>query len=203
MMKKVLLYPDKYLTVAELEKHISFTYVPQIVFENEEDHQEILRRGFEKHKRGEVSAKALELGEKYIDKILSGYMPIVSVRWVGEKVGYGLFAEEEIASGDYVGEYTGIVHRNDRRYFEPINDYYFEYPVPDDIGRSFVINALQGNLTRFINHCSQPNLKPVHVFYEGYYHLIFLAKRSIAKGEQLHYDYGSSYWYVRQPPETI
>lgn len=203
MTKKFLLYPDSYLTISELEKQIPFTYVHQIAFENDEDHQEIHRRGLEKYEQGDVSAKALELGEKYIDKILEGYIPEVSVRFVGDKVGYGLFAEENIPKGGYVGEYTGIVHRNDRRYFEPINDYYFEYPVPDEIGRSFVINALQGNLTRFINHCNQPNLKPIHIFHGGYYHLIFLAKHDIKVGEQLHFDYGQSYWYVREPPETL
>ncbi|MBS0615356.1 MAG: SET domain-containing protein-lysine N-methyltransferase [Verrucomicrobia bacterium] len=186
-----------------MEKRIPFTYVHQIAFENEEDHQEILKRGLEKEKRGEVSGIALELGALHIDKILGGYIPDVSVRWINDQVGYGLFAEEDIPEGAYVGEYTGIVHRNDRRYFEPLNNYYFEYPVPDEIGRSFVINALQGNLTRFINHSSAPNLRPVHVFYGGYYHLIFLAKKEIKKGEQLCFDYGPSYWYIRDLPQSL
>jgi hypothetical protein len=142
----------------------------------------------------------LELGKKFIDKINAAYIPQVSVRWISDKVGYGLFAEETIARESYVGEYTGVVRKNDRRYFEPLNNYCYEYPVDDEIGRSFVIDATQGNLTRFINHSKSPNLRPIHVFYEGYYHLIFIALRQIEKGQELSFNYGESYWYLRAPP---
>jgi SET domain-containing protein len=63
-----------------------------------------------------------------------------------------------------------------------------------------VIDATQGNLTRFINHSRDPNLQPIHVFYDGFYHLIFIALRKIQQGEELSYDYGQSYWYLRDPP---
>ena len=195
-MKPVLL--DGHLSsIEELEKRIPFKYVPLLSFESAED---VLTRGQAKHQNNLVSHEALELGQKYIEKINAAYIPHVSVRWISDKVGYGLFAEEKISEGSYVGEYTGIVRRNDRRYFEPLNNYCYEYPVDDEIGRSFVIDATQGNLTRFINHSSKPNLKPVHVFYDGYYHLIFIALREIQKGEELSYDYGESYWYLREPP---
>ena len=124
------------------------------------------------------------------------------MRWIDEDVGYGLYAEEAIEAGEYVGEYTGTVRRNDRRYFEPLNNYCYEYPVLDEIGRSFVIDATRGNATRFINHSFDPNLKPIHVFVEGFYHLIFIAIKRIEKGYQLAYDYGVNYWYVRNPPKV-
>jgi SET domain-containing protein len=66
-----------------------------------------------------------------------------------------------------------------------------------------VIDATKGNLTRFINHSIHPNLKPIHVFYEGFYHLIFLALRRIEKGTQLSYDYGKNYWYIREKPVEL
>ncbi|HEX2579429.1 MAG TPA: SET domain-containing protein-lysine N-methyltransferase [Rhabdochlamydiaceae bacterium] len=189
-----LLYP-----IEELEKRIPFKYIPQLVFEDQSD---VVARGKAKDQNNLITPQALELGRKYINKITSAYIPKVSVRWISGKVGYGLFAEEPIAAGSYVGEYTGIVRKNDRRYFEPLNNYCYEYPVDDEIGRSLVIDATQGNLTRFINHRSNPNLQPVHVFYDGYYHLIFIALRSIELGEELSYDYGESYWYLRDKPEN-
>jgi len=63
--------------------------------------------------------------------------------------------------------YKVEVRENNRRYFEPLNNYCYEYPVPDSIGRSFVIDATQGNLTRFINHSYEPNLKPKYAFLKG------------------------------------
>ncbi len=175
----------------------------QIAFETAEDQEFVLSKGLEKHKSGAIPLEAQELGNRFKDKIKSAYIPAVSVRWIDDDVESGLFAEEDIPEGAYVGEYTGVVRRNDRRYFEPLNNYCYEYPVPDEIGRSFVVDATHGNLTRFINHSNNPNLKPIHVFSEGYYHLIFLALKPIAKGTQLFYDYGVNYWYCREPPKEL
>lgn len=197
------LLDGKIYSIQELETHLNFKYLPQIAFETPADQQDILERGVLKLKNNEVNAEALELGTKFHRKIESAYIPQVSIRWMGASVGYGLFAEEDIEAGTYVGEYTGIVRKNDRRYLEPLNNYCYEYPVPDYIGRSFVIDATQGNLTRFINHSSSPNLQPMHVFYEGLYHLIFIARRQIEKGTQLSYNYGQNYWYLRQKPIEI
>ena len=198
-MKTVLLNGFFY-SIDELEKRIPFKFLPCITFESLEDQADILTRGRAKYQNNQVARQAQELGNQFIDKIEAAYIPQVSVRRVSDKVGYGLFAEEEISSESYVGEYTGIVRRNDRRYFEPLNNYCYEYPVDDEIGRSFVIDATQGNLTRFINHSSNPNLKPVHVFHDGYYHLIFIALRLIEIGEELSYNYGESYWHLRERP---
>lgn len=187
--------PQKH-TTKELEELLQFTYLSQIDFESQEDRQEVLTRGLDQ----DVKEEALDLGKQYIKQIDAAYIPNVSVHFINEEVGFGLFAKQAIEEGSYVGEYTGIVRRNDRRYSEPFNHYCYEYPVPDEIGRHFVIDATEGNLTRFINHSSAPNLKPIHVFYEGYYHLIFLAIQPIEIGTQLFYDYGKTYWYIRQPP---
>jgi uncharacterized protein len=187
----------------ELEKLPSFKYLAAIAFESTEDKEDILARGLAKLQCKQVKTEALELGRKFKDKVENGFIPAVSVRWIDERIGHGLFAEELIEKGSYCGEYTGIVRRNDRRYFEPMNNYCYEYPVLDEIGRSFVVDATQGNLTRFINHSSEPNLRPVHVFADGFYHLIFIALENIEKGMQLSYDYGENYWYMRGAPSKL
>ncbi|MBS0653455.1 MAG: SET domain-containing protein-lysine N-methyltransferase [Verrucomicrobia bacterium] len=191
------------LSQEELETRLDFKYLPQISFETIADQKEVFAKGMAKLQNHEIKAEALELGKLYADKIHAAYSPPVLIRKIDERVGFGLYAQEKIASGSYVGEYTGIVRKNDRRYTKPLNDYCFEYPIPDQIGRSYVIDATDGNLTRFINHSYQPNLKPIHVFLEGYYHVIFVALRDIEKGTQLSYDYGHSYWHVRYAPVAL
>ncbi len=202
MNSKVKLGHD-FFTIPELEKKLGYRHLPLNAFESPADEEEVRQKGLGKEKKGEIPSQALKLGKKFHRQILSSYIPLVSVQHVHPSVGHGLFAEEPIQKDQYVGEYTGIVRRNDRRYFEPINNYCYEYPVPDDIGRSFVIDATDGCLTRFINHSSKPNLKPIHVYWKGFYHLIFLALKEIKPGEQLSFDYGESYWYIRQKPEEL
>lgn len=194
-------FPDgKFYTLEELQSLLNFQYAPHNTFESVEAQEELKHRGIAKFHNQGVSQEAQELGSRWIEKIRSAYIPAVSIRWLDENLGYGLFAEEVLEEGAYVGEYTGFVRENDRRYFEPLNNYCYEYPISDDSGKHHVIDATAGNLTRFINHSYTPNLKPLHVFYEGFYHLIFLAIQRIEKGSQLSYNYGKNYWYIRQEP---
>jgi uncharacterized protein len=179
---------------------MEYRHISLIEFESLEDETYVRQKGLEHEKRGKVSSSALRLGKKYHTKILASYIPDVSVQWVHPAVGSGLFANEVIKKGQYVGEYTGVVRRNDRRYFEPMNHYCYEYPVPDEIGRSFVIDATAGCLTRFINHSVSPNLSSHYAYWDGFYHLIFLALTTIEPGKQLSFDYGETYWYIREKP---
>lgn len=204
MNRKILLCPDGDLcSMEELQMHLKFHYLDHNGFESPEDRAKIEKKGIEKFEQGNVTQEALMLGQCFAGKIRDGYFPSVSIRWVSESVGYGLFCEEEIKSGSFVGEYTGIVRENNRRYIESINNYCYEYPVFDSIGRSLVIDATQGNLMRFINHSNTPNLKPAYAFINGFYHCIFIALCFIAKESQLTYDYGKSYWYIRESPQQF
>jgi SET domain-containing protein len=193
------LFEGKECSIPELEKKLQFTFLPQIAFESPQEKELIREKGLQQT----VSPEAKQLGAQYISQIEASYISPVSVRFVNEAVGYGLFAAESIPMGAYVGEYTGIVRQNDRTYFEPLNNYCYEYPVPDSIGRSYVTDATQGHLTRFINHSFTPNLKPIHVFHDGYFHLIFLSLVPIEKGTQLTFNYGRNYWNLREPPAIL
>lgn len=182
---------------------MQFEYLPQISFKSKKARVEIHSRGLKELQKGNVPLEALQLGKKYRKKIESQYAPEVSIRFINERVGHGVFVEEVIKADRFIGEYTGIIRENLRTYFVPLNNYCFEYPVPDQIGRNYVIDATKGNFTRFINHSNKPNLIPTYVFFDGFYHLIFLSLRDIQKGEQLSYDYGAGYWYIRTPPEEL
>lgn len=197
MARRFDLYPDGgSYTIDELEERLGYKHLSQNTFK---DPIEVYQKGLQVS----VTPEQKELGKRFIDQIDAAYIPEVSLHDLGEKLGYGLFAEEIILEGAYVGEYTGHVRKNDQRYSTPQNNYCYEYPILDELERSYVIDATAGNLTRFINHSYEPNLKPVHVYHEGYFHLIFIALKMIQKGEQLSYNYGKQYWYVRQPPEPL
>ena len=189
--------PSQY-SLSELELLLNFHYLPHLTFNPEE---KILEKGLEKWENGTVLPDHLYNGILFKAEIEQAYIPQVSVRSCEEPVGWGLFAEEELQEGAFVGEYTGLVRKNDEHHC--LNDYLYRYPVPDPIGRDYVIDATAGNLIRFVNHSSTPNLKPYYAFKDGYYHVILLSIHAIKKGEQLTYDYGQNYWYVRTPPKTI
>lgn len=122
------------------------------------------------------------------------------IGWVSSEIGYGVFALDEIPAFAFIGEYTGEVRKRKRA--DKHNHYCFDYSIGEK--SPFLIDAeKQGNLTRFINHSSRPNLEPAAVFSEGAMHLILVSKRPIAKGEQLTYDYGEEYWRKRSLPLTI
>lgn len=161
---------------------------------------EIYQRGLEAFGRGEIPKKALIMGKKYRKQIESPQDPDIEIRFINEEVGHGVFAKSLIKKGSYIGEYTGIIRENSKVYFAPLNNYCYEYPIKDRLGRSYVIDATTGNFTRFINHSYRPNLKPHYAFIDGYYHCFFLAMRDIQDGEQLCYDYGRNYWVIRGTP---
>ena len=51
---------------------------------------------------------------------------------------------------------------------------------------------------RFVNHSDEPNLGMKFVFQDNAWHVIYVAKKEIAKGEQLLVSYGNQYWKNRK-----
>lgn len=174
-----------------------------LLFKNEREQLRVQKLGSVLEKKGILKPKSIELGIKFKQEIELELLPKLSVRFIHENVGSGGFAEEHLKKGQFAGEYTGLVRENIREHFVPLNNYLMEYPVNDQHGRSFVIDATHGNACRFYNHSKKPNLKIHYAFIDGFYHVIFLSLRPIKKGEQLTYDYGENYWLLRDPPEPI
>ncbi len=186
-----------------LERKFHFQYFTQNRFESEAARAELLERGMRAFRAGCVSKKSVAMGEMYRSLMEMHHFVPSEVRWIDENIGCGLFAAESIGVHQFVGEYTGLVRKNNRRYIEPLNHYCYEYPILDELGRSHVIDATSGSLARFINHSKMPNLKPTYVFLDGFFHVIFVALKKISVGEQLCYNYGPSYWYIRPQPVEI
>ena len=196
----ICLFQEKPISISELEAKLQFTYLSKNSFRSLVEEKEIEFKGYEKQKKGMIEEETIALGTQFKEKIENNYSPSLSVRFVNESIQYGLFTEEDLEKGTYLGTYTGLVRKNEIQFLKPLNNYLREYPILDEFGRSYVIDGKQGNLTRFINHSKTPNLKVCPVFYDGFYHLIFMTLEFIKKGSQLSDEYKKNYWYMRKKP---
>ena len=93
---------------------LEFEFLEEIGFQSEREKLEILARGLQEFQRGHILESALQAGRQYREEVLLRVCPNISVRFVSERVGHGVFAEEGLREGCYVGEYTGIVRENVR-----------------------------------------------------------------------------------------
>ena len=113
-------------------------------------------------------------------------MEKIRVRRGKSRAGIGLFATDTFLRGECVIEYTGehITHEEaDKRG----GKYLFildKKTVVDGKGRK--------NLGRYINHSCKPNAEAE--VDEDMQKIYIKAKRKIAIGEEITYDYGKEYW---------
>jgi SET domain-containing protein len=106
--------------------------------------------------------------------------------------GNGVYALVAIPKGERIIEYTGEVlswkkamKRHPHNPDEPNHTFFF------DIDNDEVIDgAVGGNSSRWINHSCKPNCKSEQVEIGGRERVFIHAKRDIAPGEELFYDYG-------------
>lgn len=133
-----------------------------------------------------------------------------------EKMGWGLFADQDILEGQFIGNYSGELCLFDSMKDMNVIDSYFFSVYPDinnfikgnknNSVKSLHIDARKyGNCTRFINHSCAPNLDAFHTMifidYDDLENsnipvISFFACKKIKKGEQFFVDYSESYWRV-------
>lgn len=190
-----------FLNIEDLQKQLQFTYLDHLEIQCAEEKEKILQDGWRHEKEKKISDERIHHGIQFKQQIESCLTAKVSVRWISEDVGHGLFAEEDLKENSYIGEYVGFIRKNNEH--GQFNHYLFSYPVLDNIERNYVIDAFCGNLIRFANHSFQPNAKATYAYFSGLYHLILLTLKPILKGEQITYNYGKNYWYLRGTPTTL
>jgi uncharacterized protein len=125
-------------------------------------------------------------GKKRSPPVIAARLDMIRVRR-SRVHGHGVFARRRIRKGTRIVEYLGdrVSHKEaDRRYDSKTTDDNHTFLFIVD--RGVVIDATRnGNAARFINHGCDPNCESViddrRVFIE--------ALRTIAPGEELHYDY--------------
>lgn len=124
------------------------------------------------------------------------YAPMY-LKWISDVVGYGIYATKDIKTGDFIGEYTGVLR--------PVKDgsdnldYAWYYTIDGFDNQKLVIDGKKvGNELRFINHASDPNTMRVDVLgHDGNFHVCYVATRDIPKDHQLTVSYGEGYWTSR------
>ncbi len=98
--------------------------------------------------------------------------------------GLGLFAEEPIKKGACIIEYVGPTLTKEEEY-KSRSKYLFEVTKTKTID-----GAARSNTARYINHACKPNceieIRKGQVF--------VMAKKNIKAGEELNYDYDTSYF---------
>lgn len=197
---KILLPDEEELQIFSEEdfaKSFSFRYLKTLHFPNYNELKASIYKFPWNYNTILFSQDSHRLGRQYQHKFINGDTADLSIRWIDNTLGYGVFAESSIDEGSYVGEYTGLVRKFCRFKPEP-NAYCFHYPTRFWSTKLFVVDALhEGNIMRFVNHSDIPNLTPVCMVDRGLTHIVFMATRHISEGEQLTIDYGENYWKRR------
>lgn len=188
---------SKNLSIPEFENQMGIRWLDHLEFQSAPIASRVLRKSASALKKRELSIKENWIGTHFRKEISGGFLPPVSIRWIDETMGYGVFAESAIPAGAFIGEYTGIVRKR-KRFVDRRNDYCFEYTIGDWVFNPYIIDAKeQGNFTRFINHSDEPNLEPLSVYADGVMHIVFIATKPILEGTQLSYHYGDAFWKKR------
>ena len=147
----------------------------------------------------ENKAEFEELDSQYGTFIDTSHIAPVYIKKISDKIGFGLFAERDIAKGDFIGEYTGVIRiseENTEFYEDGSYETDFSWDYPDETGKVVLeINGrLEGNELRFVNHDQNFNLDVEHTLHKGQWLIFFVAKRDIEANEQLFVSYGDEYW---------
>jgi hypothetical protein len=178
---------------------LGIKYLSHLKFKNYNQLKELIRNCPWIIKYSPLGQINRHMGDLWLAELQKGYHTAVKVQWIDENLGYGLFTKEAIEEGEYVGEYTGVIKRLERRGSENLNPYCFHYPTRFFSWYYYYIDALEeGNEMRYINHSDSPNLEPRCLYDRGLLHLVFFAKRAITGGAELTFDYGADFWRERK-----
>lgn len=122
------------------------------------------------------------------------YCERIEIRYLGRKVGYGVFAKEDIPPYSALHHYAGVMKREGS--LPNSNDSVFSFT---EFTRYVIDGKGQGNWTRFMNHGDVQDEKTNVVVWEHYTEdgprIIFTSgAHGVKKGDQLLYSYGDQYW---------
>lgn len=164
-------------------------YRPTLTFDSQRSFKEVVDHCPYILRYPWIATENYALTKCYKTVLDNAYQSPVYIKWIDNTLQYGLFSEVDIEEGGYIGEYTGAVRRVFRRNRE-INGYCFQYPTKWWSYHYFIIDASnEGNLTRFINHSDQPNLRPVCLVENQLLHQVFIANKNISRDTELTFKY--------------
>ena len=125
------------------------------------------------------------------------YCRRVSIRFINKKVGYGVFAKEDIPPYSTLHHYAGVLTVDDHIDSDADSTFGFS-----DL-KKYSIDAMNGgNWTRFMNHADERhptnNVVPWEYYHKEGPRIVFTSGCcGIKKGDQLLYSYGEDYWKAK------
>jgi hypothetical protein len=198
------IYPEREISrtreeILETFKDLGITYCNKTLI----TYEPLLKcnaRDSEKYKNNAEFYDQLSL--LYADDVAAQVLAPISLRWLGGAVGHGVFAEDRILEGDFIGIYGGAVQPKDS---VTNKDYAWAYPTEtindepiDGIFLSLDARYV-GNEMRFVNDGINPNCIVRYVIgHDNLWHVCYTALREIPCGEQLLVSYGKAYWETRK-----
>lgn len=186
------------VSVSEFEQLFGVTYFTHLRFPDFKTFKQVMRQTPWFSKFTEIGTERLWLGHWHEQDRNMGRVAPVSVRYIDDKMGYGLFAEAALPPFTYIGQYTGMITRW-RVFRQNQNGYCFHYPSGRFHFKIFMVDALKGgNETRFVNHGDSPNAEPLTQLDRGMLHVFFRTTRKIEYGEEILINYGCDYWMRRE-----
>ena len=121
------------------------------------------------------------------------------VKYISKNKGFGVFTEEDIEKGEFVGEYIGtIITKNEAEkkiHFNHINqkpNYVLQLKeeYPNIVISTYIDSEIYGNFARFINHSCEPNLDFEIIRVNSFIpRCAFFANRKILAGEEITFSY--------------
>jgi hypothetical protein len=107
------------------------------------------------------------------------------------RMGYGVQAEQDIKKGQFVMEYVGeILDEEEKTRRLDLGGVRHHYTMLlDNTHLEYIDPSCAGNFGRFLNHSCEPNCETQKWQVLGEHRMGFFAKRDIAKGEDLTFNY--------------
>lgn len=181
-------------TEREYENFFDVQYTPQLIFPDYDTFKNVINSCPWILEKSSLGEDYRYLATCYAKELETGFVPDVTITWIDDELEYGVITNKSFPPGEYVGEYSGLVHKISR--FHPIyNEYCFRYPRMWWSWNYFVIDSEKyGSEMRFLNHSDDPNLDMQLLIERGLIHVCFFAKKFIPKGSQLTFNYGPDFW---------
>lgn len=185
------------VSIDDFQEMMQMQYLPHLSFQSYRIYFSVYRLCQKAEMKGRIEKEKKWLGTYFDKQLKTGTVADVSIRWIDDTIGYGVFAERSFIPKEFIGEYTGLVKPSKK--ILPGNGYSFSYPSFNPFWKKHSIDAQNlGNEMRFVNHCDQPNAEAISIMHDGILRVIIRSIKPIAKGEQIHYDYGDEYWKTKK-----
>ncbi len=186
----------------EYKSKFNVEYLDELHFEDPQSIEKLSSKCKKLLKKSDIKAENDWIRALYETNFRAQKHPRLMIRYINHRLGYGLFAAETIPAFTYIGEYSGVVRKRNRRK-DRTNNYVFGYTIAHK-NTPFVIDAQdRGSTMRFVNHSDDPNIASHWMIVDNLCHIIFHSTELIPAGAQLTYDYGPYYWRTRTNPKDL